>query len=171
MTSQILIQKSKHADYYYDVSTPELLALASLSILKSNFDAGWYRNPQEPYLYPAVSDEENALIALTDEQISALPEVIRESTISSRNRAIGRVNRAQREFQQEKDFYNSVAELLALPVDEAIQKTVVRGQGKSWEKTLPLAFDILEQRSDYQYEGFEFETLSTPESLRKSLER
>jgi len=157
MTS-VLVTNEKYGQSYYDASTPELLAASALTILRSRFEDGyWYYEPELPEVH--YTDEQKGIMNLTDEEVAALPAVLREST--EKKRATLLSNRVNREYELDKQWYDSMVALLALPNEEAVKQTVVRGRNR-YARTLPAALDLLEQRNDYQYEGFEIFEVITP---------
>jgi len=158
MTNRIFILKSKHGDSIFDASTPEALALAALAALSIN--APYYYRPEAPSIYPKVTEEDEKLLALTDAELDGLPDAIRDEVKKKVSGIRGRINRAQREFDEAVSFYDKVKALLDLPIEEAVKQTVTVGVRKPHQ--IPLALDLLEERCDYEYEGFEIETLADP---------
>ena len=158
MTNRILILKGKHGENIFDASTPEALALAALAGLSIN--SYYYSRPDEPYLYPKVTEEDEKLLALTDAELAAIPEAVRGDIVKKINGLRNRINRAQAEYDEQVEFYDKVKALLDLPIEEAVKQTVTVGVRQP--RQIPLALDLLEQRQDYEYEGFEIETLSDP---------
>lgn len=142
----IVIFKRKHADYYFDVSTPEKRAAAFLTMLRTNHDERWYYEPSEP----RIDAERQALALMTDEQINALPETIAADMRTKREQSARSIERAEASYRNEKRWWDTLQELLALPVAEAIKRENGRG--------VSIAERLASQHSDAEYEGYEFET-------------
>jgi hypothetical protein len=156
MVSKIVIFKEKHGDYYYDASTPEIFNKVALAVLRERFEAGyWYYGPSE--LTP-LSAEDQAIADLTDEQVEALPEALKETTATKRNRILRGVRARQAEYDRDKQWMDTLQELLALPVEEALVHEIE--VGNRGRKALT-ATSFITERADYQYEGFEVEELRT----------
>lgn len=135
---RILIVKEKHGDYYYDVSTDELLHKVCCKILKSRLDEGWY-GKNELISDTYVKDK----LGLSEKEIRALPEgVIKIEALADLDMT----------RQQEKDircchsFIKDVEQCLKTPYDPNAK------QGKRmW------AWGLLQGRSKHEYEYVELD--------------
>lgn len=70
---EILSWKNKYGTKHYDASTPERLERAARAVLKELIDDGWMYAPDPP----ALSEEKQEMVGLTEEQVEALPPALR----------------------------------------------------------------------------------------------
>src|ERR1035437_5412605 len=87
---KIIAAKEKHADVYWDASTPELWAASSLAILSERFRSGEYYLTTEETFGPEEP-------VLTKEEIAQLP------TESLRRRAMQDFEQVRREVRERKE--------------------------------------------------------------------
>jgi len=129
---RVLVLKEKHDTWYFDVSTQKQLEDMALSVVTGRFSM---RNA--PYgLYDEV--EEAKTPALTMEEIDTLQKgAIKEAG----QREWEEYELQIREDQRHRDAQNRISKCIA-------------------EKDGKLAVEILEQRKQYEYEGFEIVEIS-----------
>jgi hypothetical protein len=144
---KILVAKEKYDTRYLDASTTKALARSALELLKERLDSGWYPKPNE--LFPDKENQEE----MSQEAINALPERYRVQE-EKRQKALRREKDERTLYQQ---WYNRV-------------KTVIRNKdlsctsiGKNRSKSnIPLAWQLLLERTDYEYESVELREVETP---------
>lgn len=153
----ILVAREKHGDRYFDASTPELLAAASLKLLRERMKEGWYVKPDS--VNTGFTKEQKAFLELTDEDIEALPAVVREETHKKVLALREKAERLRSFDAEEMQWYTQVEALLALPTEKAANRTITQGKGTRWERSYPKAFYLLNARDDAEYEGVEVVTL------------
>lgn len=153
MVDRIIIFKEKHGDSYFDASTDEALARACLAVLRQRNKEGWYYAPTKPEA--SYSKEEQAILAMTDEQIEAIPEPIKSETATRKAKLVRRLAGAEREYKLDNEWFTLLTELLALPVEEAVTRVRTFRSGR----TQPLAYALIEDRNGGEYEGFYIEDL------------
>lgn len=73
---RILVWTSKYRDYYYAADTPEELEASAQKILEELIENQWVTEPEPP----TVSEKDEELLALTEEQVQALPTALRQET-------------------------------------------------------------------------------------------
>lgn len=154
--NQILILKEKHGEEYYDASTKEKLAEACLKVLKDRYESGYYY--QEPKIeeYFNPSKESQEILNMTPETLDSLPDTLREDFKLKQAKLKTQKIRATVQYDNEKEWFDSVKNLINLPVEEAIKKTVTN-RTKTVSK--PLAYHLLAARDDYEYESIRLVTL------------
>lgn len=148
---QILIAKEKHGKRYFDASTPELLAGACLTLLRERMEDGTYRKPDSFNEY--FTREQRAYLQLTDEDIAAFPEVVREETMQKVTKLREQAENLSEHDELESKWFNAVEAFLALPRDEAVKRNVIQGKGTPFERRYPKAFYYLQSRNDAEYEA------------------
>lgn len=135
---KLLIFHSKHDDPIYDVSTPELRALAFTMQVMDNAAAGWYYAPSRP-----VSDY------LTQQQINALPtEKLRE--VAERDKR--NQDRELSEYQKDLTQWEAVQAILAAGSIAAAARLPGGTYGR---REICLAEWVCQARDAYEYESFE----------------
>lgn len=140
---KVLICSEKHGTNLYDASTPEALAEASIHVLKDRMDQGWYWRDDDDHPTP-----------ITDEEIEALPEAYKAQAKKDQARDRRRI----KEGIAANVFYDEVKRV----IDEHDTSSITLGRGK-YERQVPVAWDLLDSRSDYEYEHVEVETVWQPE--------
>ena len=132
---RVLIQSWKHGKNYYD-ATGNNLSLAALDALKFSVEAGYIWSVEDTKKYI----EEPKLPDLTREQIEALPEG------EIKRAAKKQARRYEREKRERED---------AILQAEQVELSLEGRNGQ-------LAWEILRERSDFEYEGIELEDLEQP---------
>ncbi len=133
---QIIICHEKHGEFYYDASTPEKLASSALSILTERFETGYmYWDPRAHRDAADIACDE--LAALTDEQIEAIP--------SDEVRVVTRKKRRAARSRKRKD------EETLVQFDRIKAAVEAKNGQEAWE--------LLQERSDHEYERIELEVL------------
>lgn len=153
MVDRIIVFNEKHGDSYFDASTDEALARACLAVLKERNGYGWYYKPTQPE--KSYSAEEQAILDMTDEQIESLPEPIKTETAARKAKLARRFAGAERAYALDNEWYTSMIDLISLPVEEAITRVRTFRSGR----TQPLAYALIEDRNDGEYEGYNIEEL------------
>lgn len=147
---QILIAKEKHGKRYFDASTLELLASASLTLLRERMEDGTYRKPDS--FNESFTKEQQAYLKLTDEDIASFPELVREATQEKVTKLRQQAERLARWDKSEMKWFTAVEALLALPSEEAVKLNVIQGKGTQFERRYPKAFYYLQNRDGEEYE-------------------
>jgi plasmid stabilization system protein ParE len=135
---RVLVAHEKHGARYFDASTTETWAAASLRLLRERFEEDWYQRPD---------DETNQeVVAMSEAEVAALPEALRVQATHLRRQATANRSRAQRD----RDWYDKAKKL----VDEVDISTVSRGRVPGeWEE--PRAWAFLIARNEAEYERVE----------------
>lgn len=137
---QIIVCHEKHGESYYDASTLEALHRSALAILTYRFNLGYvYYDPREDtHEFTLARRKERAdLIAMTDEQIAAIPSDVARVELRKKRRAA---------LQREREDERTAVEY------ERIKAAVENKDGAA-------AWELLCDRSDHEYERVELETL------------
>ena len=142
---KVLVWKDKHGTSYYDASTPEALAESALNVLGTMMDIGYYYREEKEFEVP-----------ITDEEIEAMPLKYRDHARKDQSYA----KRSILDAKENNDFYDEVKRVLA----EHDMSTVTIGRGKH-ERQVPIAWNLLDSRSDYEYEYVSLEDVWQPESV------
>lgn len=126
---QILILKEKHGDLYYIINNPDDLQKASLSILKTRMDSGWYQwmNEMECGKSPEYTIED--VEKLPDSMASIKKEMISKISL---------FNKKTKESQMYQNMYKDIISEIESPKGNA--------------------FSILLNNSNGEYEGLSLET-------------
>jgi hypothetical protein len=149
---RVIVAKEKDDTHYLDASTDEAWAKSSLALLTERFNDGyWYDDPVESqseyYIKERTAREE--LLALTPEELERVPEVVRENLKR-------RIQEARASQRYEEEMTKEYAEI----------KRVVETQDLSWVGTgnyrRPLAWHLLDNRSNHEYEHVELVTTKSP---------
>lgn len=141
---KIIVWEDKHGTSLYDASTLEVWAESSIEILRTMMDNGYY------YL-----DEYTGEPPLTDGQIDALPDQYKETARRDQAAAIRRI----KETKENNDFYREVERVIR---EHDTGSFTLGSRGR--EREIPIAWDLLDQRSDYEYEHVSVETVWQPKS-------
>lgn len=153
MVSQILVLHEKHGDRYFDASTPEALATSCVKVLRERVaDGYWYHREYAEPVRP-LPKEQQEILALTDEQLATLPTAIREDMKTKRAKLVKSNAVYKRRKKQEDGWWNAVQLVLTSPLEEAIKLTVADADDTWSNQPLPLAYEILKSRRDYEYES------------------
>lgn len=153
---QVIVAREKHGDFYYDATTPEAWARSALEILTERFDSGYHYFDGDPDANHHFVQEQRAkeLEAsapdLSDEDLRKLPVEARKPIIRARQRIRDR----EMEFESDRIFYAAVKEI----VEDQDAGMITVGHGR-WEREVPKAWKLLQERSDYEYEDVSLEPL------------
>lgn len=140
----IMVVKEKHGTYYYDASTPEALAAASLELLKERWEEGyWYPHPDEIFTSKYYSRD-------VIEDVESLPESLQDEARRQNQRA--KENR--REYDTALDWYKRAKHV----VETGENPIHVHRNGRSYTCE---AWDLLTQRRDCEYEGIALEEVKS----------
>lgn len=134
---EILMWTNKYGSCFYAARTPEELEASAREIVKQLVDEGWIF---------AVTDRDNTpeeaeAVALSKEEVAALPEILRTR--------VERLRKSVRLRQEEHAQVNAQFELA---------EKLVRG-----EKTTRTAWELLQQRHGGEYEEYDLEWVIVPE--------
>jgi hypothetical protein len=139
--TNIIVWHGKHDTVYFDASTPEVWAASCLRLLGTmDRDYQFYNEWPEADI-------------LTDEQIEAMPEPYR-------TRAREDAERTKHENRHTTAHNMNVREIKRV-LAENDTSLVTRGRG-TMERQVPLAWLLLEDRSDHEYEHVEIREVWTP---------
>lgn len=145
---RVIVCHEKHGERYYDASTTETLAASALQILTDRWEEGyWYNDPREYYT-------EEKMRTYTPEEIEALPSNELKVRAEQQNR---RAKDNQRQFDRDLAFYEQVQRV----VEQQDLSTRTVGRGR-YEREVPIAWDLLQERSDYEYERVELVDVQVP---------
>lgn len=156
----IVIFKEKYGKRYFDASTPEALGLACVKVLKERAEAGYFYYREYEADGPKFDKETQEALALNDEQLAVIPETLRAELQRKRDRAKRSVTIYEQRKQQENEWFDNLQKIIDLPAKEAAALTYVNQRNG---RTYNLAYDLLNVRSDYQYEEFEVLDLESTE--------
>lgn len=164
MTTQILIFKEKHGKRYFDASTEELKLKAFHKIIKERFNDGyWYHKPEslEKYISSHLSKEKRELLEITDEALSALPQSIQDKVVEVRTLKA----RLEKRHALEVAEYEEIEKVATATFEEAKEMVNRRPSRLKPGTTIvtPILSLIMQSRGDYEYEGFDIETLEKVE--------
>lgn len=159
-TPKLLILEEKHGDSYYLINNEEEMARVALGILRKRHEEGyWY-----PTLEELDADETRALQSLvkrteemgllSDEEMSQLPEALKESAREKVQAYRSRRYSIRRNYAIDRQFATLLGELLDADEEEAVARRVAPRVGNPGAR---LATRLLEARKDNQYEGFHLE--------------
>lgn len=159
----IVIFKEKHCERYFDASTDEARLKAFYSILKERFNEGyWYHKPEsvEKEMSRYLNDGDDQYLEITDEVLVTLPQAIQDKVATIR----GRKARLEQRYKQDMKLYQMIENVVSVPFEEAMKLTNSRpSRLKPGTEIVTYVLDaIMQIRGDYEYEGFDFETLEEP---------
>jgi hypothetical protein len=157
---RILIARDKHETRYLNASTVEAWAASSLQLLRERLEQGWYWAPKDDEDGLGTSEwadrrrvEIAEAMALTDEQIEALPGRLRHEVLKERAQA-------RQSIADAAHARAWVKEVTALVRNKDMAMVTV-GRGR-WERQEPKAWTYLYDRSDHEYEGVEVIDVEEP---------
>jgi len=157
--TKIIVCREKHGDYYWDASTPEAFAKSALAILTERFTQGWwYHNPDDDdglgkSEWANKERKQNEIVlAMSKEQIDVLPDDAKRAVLRRRKET----EQQLKENAEARDWYQAAK----LVVENQSLATVTVGRGV-WERQIPVAWRLLEERTDYEYESVVLESLLT----------
>lgn len=146
----IIVCDEKHEPVYWDATTPEAFARSALAILTERWtaDGYWYRDPDSDGLGDSEwavkrREEQAQALAMSKEEIAKLPLPARQAVFSLRNAA----RRESAEDVRHREWYARAKAC----VEAQDLGLITVGRGK-WARELPVAWDLLCERSDHEYE-------------------
>ena len=143
---RVILVESKHDSYLLDASTENEWARSALWLLTHNAEEGCYYEP-EP-----LSDDEERMLRITDEEIAALPsEILREQAAQERKTS----QKMEKEHKEEKRWWDEMKKV----VEEQSLRIDTYGAGTRHERREPRAWTLLRERSDYEYERVSLENI------------
>jgi hypothetical protein len=153
----VLVLKEKHGDSYYNATTREAFEENCLTILKQRFNEGyWYNTPDE--VFPKDSKWDTTIFQL-------IPDFPEDGTKEEKDTAISTWREANINVIPDEEARALVAKKLS----KAIKNYNERSRYIKWYKELErvvaeedkeAAWRILDDRSDYEYEGISLENMS-----------
>lgn len=160
--AKVVVFEEKHGSRYFILKddSADSMARIAYTVLKERAEAGyWYPKLESIQRWKTAAIEDakkdvekkyGEFLALTEEEIAALPPALKTLAVEGREKAARRIARAETAYEWEEQFVTDLERLLALPMEEAIKLTNDTGR---WR----LATVLLESRSDSQYEGYSVE--------------
>lgn len=141
---KIIEAQEKHGTFYYNASDPKSWARAALKILtQRDTDGYWYSDPKVFYDEgKKFSDLDAAFI--TDEEIAAMPDSMKSEAEAKR----GRAKKELKWIENYEAWYKKMRSI----VDSQDDSLVTLSGGTRWEREVPRAWLVLEERKDHQYE-------------------
>jgi hypothetical protein len=145
MAIRIIVHNGKHATDCYDASTPEAWAASCVELLRRmDYDGrGAYQIWPEGLAEPEYVEAE------------LLPEPYRTQALKDNDYKKLR-------YEEARDNNERVTEIHRI-ITENDRSLFVYGAGTKRERSVPIAWEILDQRSDYEYEGVRLETVWSEE--------
>ena len=144
---KVLTWEHKHGTFLYDASTSEVLEKSARQILNELISEGYVYEPEDPMKHVEHSGIDMELAQLTTEEIDALPlESLQKKARKEKNRLADRVRRAQ----YEREDYDLIIRV-------ARGEKVIDNRGRQMT-----AWRILQDRSGYEYEVFDVQSVWTP---------
>lgn len=150
---KIIVWADKHDTSYYDATTIEAWDASSIEILKELTG---------PYGYIYETDLDTIWISEKDKELievdlDTLPEPARKALEKDVTAAKSRVERERKYWARQNEQRR-----LALEYIEAGKSPIVTlGAGTRWEKQVPSAWLIIEERNGAEYEDFRLEDVFT----------
>lgn len=166
MVTRIITFHGKHSDEVYDASTDEALSRACASVLKERYETGWFYEPdKEDYFRSRPGDGD--ILKLTDEALAVLPEAIRAEFAEKKARLERREKDQQARYDADlRDWQKIVKLMSAETLDEAADMKWTRrytlSSGEKKVQVLGLAWAIVRERADYEYEGYDLTEVEEP---------
>lgn len=151
---RIIVFEEKHGNRYFDASTDEQLARACVKILKERANM-WYYREYDKGVDAKFSKQELETLALTDEEVAALPELLRADVEQKISRLKRKKAAYVRNKAEEDKWFNNLELIITLPEDEAAKLTETSPSGR--ERSV--AYDLIQSRGDGEYEGYSIENL------------
>lgn len=170
-TMQILVWKGKHSDSYYDATTDEALQAASRSIIKELVEYGYVYEPEAPR---EETEQVKELLALTPEEVEAIPASVRGFTQNE-------IRRHKARIAADESAKAEWEEAVAHSKGEDVARLVMKRDDPRWEKVVEAAakkpeiyrereegmfrvvtpWSFLSDRSGFEYEDYELVTVQT----------
>jgi len=154
---QIIVCSEKHGTTYWDASSELSWAKSALAILTERWEQSrnqewcWYPEPEEPSTKGYTYVNKNGQM-LSEVEISALPnEHLRVAAMAESRR----FERKIKEAEEYRLWYERV-KWVVQSQDHGI---TTRGKGAN-ARRIPVAWDLLNERCDYEYEAVRLETLN-----------
>lgn len=166
--SKIITVYEKHGDYHFDASTSEAFAKNALKILTERWEDDWYDDPNDDGLgygeWANKRREQYAkACALTEEQIEALPDDARKSVKAMRMNAKKETeyDKKHREWYERAQAVVKEQDLGCYTYGDRRTCRTKAGKEGRYERQVPKAWALLEERSDHEYERVELQDLQT----------
>jgi hypothetical protein len=144
--NRLIYTNEKHGRFLYEADTDEQWSAQALQILSKRFSECWYYDPLAP-IDPCTVEgypEREKLLALTKEEFDKIPTEALKSQVSSQIAAA----KAEIKFDKQlSEWYQKAKKV----VDEQDLSMITVGKGK-WERQVPIAWYLLDQRTDGEYE-------------------
>lgn len=141
----IMVFHEKHGDRYFRAETPLQIGKVSLKILTERYERGGYFLKLEDYF----SEEELLLARDSSEYVKSLQKTMEDETAvdTIKDHALHELDRVKKLVRNYKEVASE---------NNAVKKAIENKDGN-------LAFCILDNRRDYEYERFSFEYLEPTE--------
>ncbi len=158
--SEIIVFTEKHSHRYFDASTREKKAQAFARVLRERYAEGYWYHPQYTRDEMQLNTERQALMSMTEEQISVLPASMQEDLRSKRHH-IARMQKAYKHRKAQEDEWFAAAKQVAdaATIADAAKLTVADAEGRWGSRFESLAEAVLDVRKDYEYEDYFIEKL------------
>ncbi len=134
----VLVEETKYGTFYWRADTPEVFAQNCIGILQERFNDGWYPELEEVEV-PAE---------LTQEQMDELPHKVVEDYLKT-------LEQAKKEFAAEQKYRKWYNKMLTVIANNDTSGRTHLGN------FIPLAYDLLYARRDYEYEDVHIEVMLT----------
>lgn len=148
MRAQVLIEKGKHGDLWYDASTPEKWAAACVAILANRLGMGYFYKPTWPPY--GLTEEQITTADMAGDKLEALDPILRAVVDKLKQQ----VKSARQQYNADLEEWTEVNRI----VRERDVSLITIGREPRTRRQ-PRAWDILQNRSGYEYEGVELEGL------------
>ncbi len=159
--TEILVVNEKHGDRYFIIDERSTYARVAAKLITERANEGWFSSVEELEVEKARSlkrklkDIDESFLALTEEELAALPTALQESARKAHEAKRQALIKNERAYADELEFARGVETLLASADPGAEQFTTSRG------RTDYLAIVLLNLRQDHEYEGFTTERAET----------
>ncbi len=138
---KIVVWHAKHGDQYYDASTPEAFAQSCVKILGEMDEMGCY--------YLEDIDPGDGVDPET------LPEPYRAQAVQKEQRR----QRANAEAERHNQLITKIKEVIATSDVTLVSYYRERNGERVLSRVEPRAWEYLQRRSDYEYEGVSLESV------------
>lgn len=139
---QIIIAKEKHGTNYYVANSENGMENIALKLLKNRFEQDFFYNPNFSKTFEEFFKEKTGVDI---EDFKKKEDVLTKEEFANLN-----INNSGRTFSEIKKDYKSL--ISRQKEYDFVVKIIDEENGKS-------AFSILLSRNDYEYEGFEYESV------------
>lgn len=153
----VLVLHEKHGDDYWRVNDDAELNRAALEILRRRDAEGyWYLEPKREW-YVDVKDDDTItrFEAIPPETLAMLPAPTRAEMRAAYDEAKEHLRRAEPQLRRDQAWWRLMKGLLAQPAEVSLARTNQAGR--------PLAWLVLQERGDGEYEGVSVEKLRIAE--------